>query len=579
MMGLMKRGWDSLLDSVQDETITLDANHSGFSDESFAFNTIMGGVGSQAGEIVSPIKGLMVPAQFACVKVISEDVGKLPFIPYKRIDDMSKERLVNGAIARVLRKEATINMTPMTFKQTVTQWAVNWGNGYAEIVRNSRGEPVQLWPIHPSRVKIIRDKSGEVVYVVRFNDGSRMEIPGRDIIHIRGLGDELYGWNLPVSVAKETLGIAIAQIIFASSFFGNSVTPSAILMHPKNLSDKAQRRLRSGMRKTFGGARNASKLMILEEDMKYQTISMPMKQAQFLESRNFSVEEIARYHRMPLHKIQSMKQATNNNIEQQALEYIQDTLDPWLIRWESEINLKFWPNTENFFAEFLLDSMLRGDFESRTDGYVKLWNIGVLSQNMILAKENMNPIPNGDTHFVPLNMVPLDQAVLMSADLNAGRDNQRQIDDEEAETARRDMVVASFSVVLTTAASRLVQMETKALQRTHTKGLFECANTTMDFYLKHQVRMSEALLPHTEAYFNLLGVATTDLEVDLKASCYQFCEEAKGEINLALGQGSGNIKGILDKWGASRAQDIAKAIVGIGLACYDKSVKINKKGE
>ncbi len=579
---ILKMGYDSFIEESQQQTsvVPAQANHGQlFGDEGWSFNTALGGVSSQAGEVMSPIKALGVPAQFACVKVISEDVGKLPLIPYRSLEGAAKERLTTGVIKHVLKKQAAPNLTPMTFKQTVTQWAVNWGNGYAEIVRNSRGEPVELWPIHPSRVKVSRDSNGAVWYIVRFVTGDSIKIPAKDIIHIRGLGDELVGWNLPVSVAKETMGTAFAQIIFAASFFGNSVTPSAVLMHQKHLSDKAQRRLRAGMSKVFGGARNAAKLLVLEEDMKYQPISMPLKQAQFLESREFSVEEVARYHRMPLHKIQSMKQATNNNIEQQALEYKSDTLDPWLIRWEQEINLKFWPNTDNFFVEFLVEALLRGDFKSRTEGYVRMWSIGVMNHNEIRAKENLNPIPGGNTHFVPLNMIPLGDAEAM-AEQNAiaGRDNNRQSnsdgdDAKKREEARRDNVIGAFNRIIGASTERLVKMEMKALQRAHGKNNIQ--EVMVDFYRTHCIRMVETLLPQTKSYFQMLGVQAIDLEGDLTASCQTFCEEAKSEISMAVSLQAGGIRSVLDKWGKERAANITGAIVGIGLACWEKSAKID----
>jgi HK97 family phage portal protein len=565
MMELLRVGYRALLENLSSVHDISSVGGASQAAGSWEGGGMFGGVGTQSGESISPTTAQEVPAFFACIKVISEDVGKLPLIPYRRLGVEEKELMVSGAITRVLLKRVSPSVSPLTFKELITSWALAWGNGYAEIVRNSRGEPTDMWPIHPSRVQIHRDTSGEVWYQVRFQNGTDVTIPANDMLHIRGPGDELYGWNLPVSVAKETLGSARAQIIFAASFFGNSSVPAGILTHPATLKGDAKRHLRESMQKFYGGSRNAAKLLVLDEGMGYQAMSMPLKQAQFLESRNFSVEEIARYFRMPLHKIQSMKQSTNNNIEQQALEYTQDTLMPWLVRWEQEIDLKFWPDTEDFFSKFNVDEMLRGDFDSRTEGYSRMFSIGALSINEIRAKEDMNPVEGGDTRFVPLNMVPLQQALEAPKELAEGRDN------------RRKLVEETFKPVIHSSTMRLVNKETKALGRANTKSLDECLGTMTKFYERHETDMVESTLPHLTAYLSLTGddMAVDAIRAELSAICSTFCAQAMSKIESALDGTGPHIQAVLNEFKLDRAQDMTDAIVLIGLVRSENDVKLN----
>lgn len=571
MMQLFKVGYQALLDSLSEEPGIEAADNSVLSNSMWdAPGLFGGGVGTQSGEVVSSVTAQTVPAFFACVKVISEDVGKLPLVPYKRVGINQKELMESGSITRVLLKRPSPNSVPMIFKELITGWALAWGNGYAEIVRNSRKEPTELWPIHPSRVQIRRNSDGNLFYIIRFQDGSSTAIAAEDMLHIRGPGDELYGWNLPVSIAKDTLGSAMAQIIFAASFFGNSVTPAGVLTHPESLKDEGQRRLRESMQRFYGGPRNAAKLLVLDEGMEYKPMSMPLKDAQFLESRNFSVEEIARYFRMPLHKIQSMKQSTNNNIEQQALEYTQDTLMPWLIRWEEEINLKFFPNTENSFVKFDLDEMLRGDFDSQTEGFSRLFATGVLSINEIRARMDMNPVDDGDVHYVPLNMVTLEQSQQAPDDLDSKRDNRRDID---------NTVAAKFTPVIKAAMSTLVTKEAKAVTKAYSKNPDTCADDMKGFYERHALQMFEAIWPVTESYFSLLSsvpIEDTNMEKLLADFCGSLCDFSRTQI-VESSKMMGEIKTLTDSWIQSRAAYIATEIVSIGLATTGKAIKLIQK--
>jgi hypothetical protein len=238
-------------------------------------------------------------------------------------------------------------------------------------------------------------------------------LPQEKVLHLRGLGDGLMGWSI-IRLAKASIGLAMAQEKNSESFFGNSSVPSGVLKVKKKLDPKSIDNLRKSWEALHGGPENKHKIAILEEDMEFNPMSINPDDAQFLESREFSVEEICRWFRMPPHKVGHLKRATGwSTLEVTNTDYVIDTLMPWTERWEQEIQRKLIPKSEkSLYVEHLFDGMLRGDSAARSTLYREQFNIGALSQNDIREMENRNPIgPEGDTYYVPLNMVPSEIAV------------------------------------------------------------------------------------------------------------------------------------------------------------------------
>ena len=387
-----------------------------------------------SGEFSGPMQALQVPTVFACVRNIAEDVAKLPLEIFERGEKDGRDiqtKITDGPSYRVASKNTSDGVTAFTFWQTMYTNAMLWGNGLAEIVRNSRGEVVQQHVIHPSRVRPGRRKNGERFYRINLQDGTFIDMDAQDVLHIRGFGDESWGWSITQAMAARTIGTSLAESAFSASFWNNGSFVGAVLQHPKTLSEEAQRRLRSGLQKVAGGARNAARVLVLEEGMEYAPLTMPLRDAQFIEGKNLNIEDLARVFRVPLHKIGHLKQASKNNIEQQGKEYLDDTMEPWLKRGETEMDYKYYPHSNKRWMRWNRDNFTRGTLKDRTDSYTKLFQMGMLNSNEGRALEGRNPIENGDTYFVQLNLIPLDQAVDMAASLNGQRDNRRQVDDNE----------------------------------------------------------------------------------------------------------------------------------------------------
>lgn len=378
------------------------------------------GTRTSAGIAVGPVTAMTLPIYYACLRNISEDVGKLPLHTYRRMARGKRRALDHPAYA-LLHDAPNPDMSAMTFRETLTHHALAWGNGYAEIVWTPANEVAALWPIHPSRVQVRRDDEGLLVYDVY---GSELTLPGslgrsvqrlrqENVLHIKGLGAEGYEGYSVLRLAAESLGMTLAAQTFGSAFFGNGTTIGAILTHPNTLSEKAVQRLRESWQTIYGGPSNAMKMAILEEGMKYERLGIPPEEAQFLETRQFQVEEICRWFRMPKSKIHDLTDSTYSNMEQQNLEYVPDTLMPWLVRWEQELKRKLFAEEPEVFAEHAVQGLLRGDQAARASFYKDLFGVGAISPNDIREFENMNSIgPQGDTYFVAANnFQPLEMVV------------------------------------------------------------------------------------------------------------------------------------------------------------------------
>lgn len=364
--------------------------------------------------MVNEQTALRVTAYLAAIKIISETVASLPLFVYRRLESGGKARAPDHPAYEVLHNQANNEMTAYQLRETLQGHICNWGNGYAEIERDGGGRIRGLWPLLPDRTWPERDpNTGKLRYRTTLPDGQQVLLPFENVLHIPGFGfDGLVGYN-PVRLAREAIGMALATEEFGANFFGQGANPSGIIEYPGKLSDQALQRYKQEVRAAHEGLSNRHRIMILEEGLKYHQVTIPPEEAQFLDTRKFQIAEIARIFRVPLHMLAELDRSTNNNIEHQSIEFVVHTIRPWLVRWEQAIRMKLFTPLERqkgFFAEFLVDGLLRGDIESRYSAYAVGRQNGWLSANDIRELENMNPIPGGDVYLVNGNMMPAGQA-------------------------------------------------------------------------------------------------------------------------------------------------------------------------
>lgn len=376
---------------------------------------------SSSGKIVNERASMQITAVYACVRILSESVAQLPFNLYKNVKG-GKTKALNHPLYRVLHDEPNPEMTSFVFRETLMTHLLLWGNAYAQIIRNNRGEIVALYPLMPNKMEVTRDeKTSEIIYKYQHSKqneantikNENVTLKSRDVFHIVGLGfDGLVGYS-PIAMAKNAIGMSMACEEYGSKFFNNGARPGGVLEHPGHISDPEK--LRESWQTTFGGSANSNKIAVLEEGMKYQPIAISPNEAQFLETRKFQLNEIARIYRIPPHMIGDLDKSSYSNIEQQSLEYVKYTLEPWLVRWEQEVQRKLLLENEKteYFAQFKLEGLLRGDYESRMKGYSIGIQNGFMCPNDIRELENLDMIPKeegGFTYMVNGNMIPLKYA-------------------------------------------------------------------------------------------------------------------------------------------------------------------------
>ena len=259
-----------------------------------------------------------------------------------------------------------------------------------------------LYLLLPNRMSVDRDEHGELVYTYtpmsdsnpNLKSGQSIKLRREDVLHIPGLGfDGLVGYS-PIAMARNAVGMTLACEEYGSSFFANGARPGGVLKHPGVLKDPSK--LRESWQAVYDGTANTGKVVVLEEGVDYQQISIPPEEAQFLETRKFQIDEIARLYRVPPHMIGDLEKSSFNNIEQQSLEYVKYTINPWVVRWEQSLQkaLLLPSEQKRYFIKFNVDGLLRGDYQSRMQGYSIGRQNGWLSANDIREMENMNPIPD-----------------------------------------------------------------------------------------------------------------------------------------------------------------------------------------
>ena len=390
--------------------------------------------GTSSGKYVTERSAMQMTAVYYCVRILSEAVASLPLQFYRYTDDGGKEKAVDHPLYFLLHDEPNPEMTSFIFRETLMTHLLLWGNAYSQIIRNGKGEVVALYPLMPDRMKVDRDEHGRLYYEYTVYDaddaegrkgtnkvGRTVRLQPHDVLHIPGLGfDGLVGYS-SIAMAKNAIGLAIATEEYGSKFFANGAAPSGVLEHPGTIKDPSK--VRESWQATFGGSGNANKIAVLEEGMKYTPISISPEQAQFLETRKFQIDEIARIFRVPPHMIGDLEKSSFNNIEQQALEFVKYTLDPWVSRWEQAmVRALLTPDEKKkYFFKFNVDGLLRGDYQSRMNGYATARQNGWMSANDIRELENLDRIPaeqGGDLYLINGNMTKLEDAGIFAAGNN-----------------------------------------------------------------------------------------------------------------------------------------------------------------
>jgi len=392
--------------------------------EQWVVDWFSGGTANSSGVRVDQETALMYAPFFAGVRVIAEDLGLLPFFLYERLA-RGKRRATSHPLYPLLHDAPNDMMGAMAFKEALQGHAITWGGGAAYIVTHPRtGVIEELWPLRPDRLhpRIRYMGNGRAERWFQYLDdvnGIYANLAPGEVFYVNGLGyDGMRGYSV-VELAANSIGLGLATEHYGAKIFSNGAAPAGVLSHPENLSPEARKRMADDWDNIHRGIDRAHRVAILEEGVQWQAVGLPNDANQFLETRKLQVTDMARWLRLPPHKIGDLDRATFSNIEEQQLDYVSSALAAWLTRWEQAVltQLLLPEERERYFPEHLVDALLRGNTVARYQAYAVGRQWGWLSANDVRDRENMNPIDGGDDYLVPLNMVPAGRGGRVRANL------------------------------------------------------------------------------------------------------------------------------------------------------------------
>lgn len=367
------------------------------------------GARTVAGVNVTPDTAVTIAAVWACLRYLSQTVAVLPWHVMRKVA-AGAEIQENNSVDWLIYKRPNPEWSSFQFRETLTHWALRWGNGYAEIERDAVGRPLAIWPIHPERVEVKRDPDSRSLYYEVSNGSSgSVEIDAADMFHIRGFGEGVVGVNV-VHYASQSLGWAKAAQIFGAAFFGNGASPSVVVKNKKGLSPEGLALQKAEFDALFKGPYRSHKTAHIDNDADIEKIGLTAVETQLIEVHQHLVEEVCRWFGVPPHKIMHLLRATFSNIEHQAIEVVVDSISPWVKRFEDEADFKlFGQNRRNLYTKMNMNALLRGDMKARLEFYKGMVQIGAYSPNHVLEYEDENTIgPDGDIHVMQEQMVPLE---------------------------------------------------------------------------------------------------------------------------------------------------------------------------
>lgn len=527
-----------------------------------------------AGVRVTNDSSLGYAAVWASVRIISETIAGLPWHVMERRPNGNREPVENSTVERLLNRRPNTEMSAFQFRETLMAWALLWGNGYAEIERDAKGHPIALWPLSPDNMRIVRDETGRLVYVWRSNRGIEVVLAGRDVFHLRGLGwDGVQGYSI-LEMAAKSIGLGIAVESFGASFFSNGSRPGGVLTTPEALTEEAKDQIRRAWERMHRGVDNTQRVAILESGLTWQQIGIPPDDAQFLETRKFQTQEIARWFRVPPHKLADLERATFSNIEQQSIEFVTDALMPWTIRLEQEANIKLFSSEPRKFTRININGLLRGDMKARSEFYKTMSQLGVFTINDILALEDMNTIgKDGDVRIIQSNLTTLEKLIeqiepplsTITVRPQSTQDKEEQ-DETEQQLHPSERTIHAHRRIMREYIERILGREislTKDAIRKAKNRPQEFAKAMTRIYDEHHSYMRQVLwTPLTALAEQIAGKITPRISTILELACDYYIDghigSSREQLRALFLSGD---ESVLDDWKQGRCDEAIEFLV------------------
>ena len=452
--------------------------------------------------IVTPDRAMAIPAVYACTTVVSEDIAKVPLQIFDQAGD-DKNVARNHPLYELLHDQPNDYQTAIEFREMMTAFALNRDvGGVAEIIPGPRGPVDKLWPLHPDLVTREATTAGVIRY--RYRDPYKGErvLASDEVFVIRGR----FGRSV-LSYARESFALQLQMQEAATQTWRRGPRHTGVIQRPKDApkwTDKARGNFREAIDEYMGEGERAGRPMLLEDGMTWSSAGITQADAQFIETLQHGIADVCRFYRVPQHKIQELLRSTNNNIEQQSIDYVTDSLVAWAIRWEQAIRRDLIVAKGRFFAAHNLDGLLRGDAKTRSEAYGLAIQWGWMTRAEVRARENLNPIPGLDQPLTPLNM----------------QQGDRRANDPVPSSAA---VVGHLRLMVRDAAARVVRKETATLAKLaeRTGGGDEWRVGVQAFYTEH-----------AEFVARLLRVSDSSAEHSCERRAEHFIESGP----LALGE-------------------------------------------
>ena len=549
--------------------------------ESWLFD-VGGNTSTSAGESVTADKALQCAAVYACVRIISETIAMLSWHVFNLTNE-GKSIDTSHPADWIMHREFNSETNAFTGRETMQAWALLHGNGYAEIERTRAGDPIALHLLHPDRVKVKRNRETRALeYEIYDPDPLKAMIgkpqallPPDRVFHLRGLGsDGITGYSV-IALARESMGLSLATEKFGAEYFGNGLQMHGMLKHPGELSPEARKNIRESFEHEHGG-NNKFKPGLLEEGMDWVSTSVPAEDAQFLQTRTFQVQEIARWFRMPPHKIADLSRATFSNIEAQNIQFASETITPWAVRWESEANCKLVGKDKSDqrqrFTKLNVKSLMRGDSTQQANLWRTMLDLGVYSINDILELDDRDTIGEaGDVRLVQSNRVKLEKIAgleeeeekeeLLSLPFPPDPDESGSDEDEDenafaARKAQHPVFVQAAEIILNKEAKQAKRIAGK------THSLIEFENTIDAFYTGNEQYMADVFMTPVDSYARLAGAEGNGNSV-VEGMVGLYVEDhirtSKSELMAAFG--SASVDDLTEVWSTTRSVQIADRLM------------------
>jgi HK97 family phage portal protein len=460
---------------------------------------------TRSGVQINERTALTYVAVFAATRILSEALAMLPTKVFEGDEDSDDNRpATKHELYPRLRYEPNPEMTAATWKETGQGHLCLWGNHYSRIVFSNGGKPKYLLPLSPDTKP--ERFAGQLLYTVPAT-GDRFA--PEEIVHVPGLGYNGIQGLSPIGLARETIAAGKAAELFGAAYWGNGTHVGGTLEFSGTLDAAQRAAARQTLAEMHTGVGNAHRSMILDRGGKYTPRSINANEAQFIETKVFSVRDIARLYRIPPHMLGDIEKASYNSIEQMSLEFLVYSLTPWLTKWEQELTRKLFGVGSGFFVRFDTRGLQRADHTAKQAYYASGRQWGYLSANDIRRKEGDGPIANGDIYLQPTNMQPAGTPPPAPA-ANAGDDAARANQDDRTAASAQLADCTFLRGVFEDAFARMLKVETNALRRAGDKA--KTPDWQRDFYTSHETNMRSALTPASRSLCAHLGKSDVDVE-------------------------------------------------------------------